>query len=199
MFWNPGRSRNLIWAWVRPTYWSWRVSQKGRKQLCHPGNTAADGSHSGELLSCGHWQTPVWDSAWSSFAPRPGPTQQSIRVTSARISLAKQLTGQGHSSAHQHTGCLKTTWDHSCLWMWPYPPEGPGPNSIHQWAGTNPRIPWAWMLSFRKPVLASGPASATRGQTLHAKNHSPRACRPSLPTSKSDPALRTRWAPALPS
>lgn len=115
------------------------------------------------------------------------------------MSLARQLTGQRHSSAHQHTGCLKITWDHSCLWMWPYPPEGPGPNSILQWAGTSPRIPWAWMLPFRKPVLASGPASATRGQTLHAKNRNPRACRPSLPTSKSDPALRTRWAPALPS
>ena len=28
-----GRSRNLKEAWVRPTCWSWRASQRGRKQL----------------------------------------------------------------------------------------------------------------------------------------------------------------------
>lgn len=35
------------------------------------------------------------------------------------------------------TGCLKTLWDHSCLWPQPCPLEGPEPSSAH-----SPRIPW---------------------------------------------------------
>ena len=99
-----------------------------------------------------------------------------VGITSGRPQ-AKQLTGQGCSTTHQQTGCLKT-WAHSHPWTWPCPledqesgprhqcagavigthrtlwPETRGPKSIHQWAGTRLRITWAPDLHPSKPTVA---------------------------------------------
>ena len=50
----------------------------------------------------------------SHFGTRPGPTQQPA-ISSAGRPQAKQPKNWEHSTTHQHTGCLKSSWPYNCF------------------------------------------------------------------------------------
>ena len=78
------------------------------------------------------------------------------------------------------------------------PTRVPEPSSTHRWAGTSPRILRAPALRYRKPALASGQASPTRGQTLHARKPQSHSLQNQPAHQQARSYLGTSWASILP-
>lgn len=104
-----GKISNLIGVWVRPTCWSWRVSQRGERQL-RLRVLGIDGIHIERHSTA--WTLLVVD-ILAHYCQDLAPLN--TLYPSAGMPQAKQLTGWGHSHTHQQTGCIKSSWAHSCL------------------------------------------------------------------------------------
>ena len=102
---NQGKGSDFKGARVRHTCWSWRVSWESKGWLWLTRNKDTGGRGTGK-----------YSLAWALLeatilTPRPGPTQQPAG-SSAGTSQAKQSIGLEHSTMHQQTGCLKSSWVH---------------------------------------------------------------------------------------
>ena len=112
-----------------------------------------------------------------SLAPRPGHTQQPVG-TSAGMSQAKQLTGQGQSPMHQQTSCLKTSSTHSHIQT---ASKMAHPSYTNQWVDTGPSL---------QVAFTSLQTSLThQGANTGCKKLQSAACGPSLPQQAIDPTL----------
>ena len=90
---------------VRPTCWSWRASQKGKKQLGLPWRqtlTAAILGSSFYHEDTGAWKVPFWTLSSSLLVSRTWPTLQPFCMSPGAPNPTKKPVVQGHSPTHQY-------------------------------------------------------------------------------------------------
>ena len=160
--WSPefprtGRNRNSILGWSRVGLLCTRT--QGKQQWHHKrlGQTylvvledllKKQGGNCGSLQRQGHWQQWNWGVlidirpyGGCHFLTKTWLTQQHVG-SSAGMPQVKQPTGWENSLIYEKTGCLKSSWVHSCpVSTSPdlvLPTRGTRLSCTHQWAGMNP-------------------------------------------------------------
>ena len=106
---DTGQSNDSIGCWAIPTSGSWRVACGGRGQLwLAVGERTLVAEPQGIFIG----RRSPWG---CHFDTETCPFQKACRFPCCNASGQTTNRVWEHSSIHQQTGCLKSSWDDSCL------------------------------------------------------------------------------------